>query len=270
MPQDVRVLIVEDDPYARDCMALLLTRDWRTRLVGEAGTEVEAGRALAQPVDVILLDTEVPENPEWPFRWAGQVRTRHHRPVTLCTGTRPTYEVLRQLLPDGFGGYILKSEVLYALAGAVRLAAAGKWVTTPGVQQLAHDRRLTLPANTVVLSGTGLITDFTTRESEIARLAILFSQSQPDLAEELQIRQDQVGKLVSSAYEKMGLHDILSGETRPETFFDDQEVLERFQAARKVVEQQQEAGVSTRRRKVPEMATLAFHLLTVPYLEWGR
>ena len=35
MPKDIRVLIVEDDPYARDMMSLGLTRDWRTRVVGE-------------------------------------------------------------------------------------------------------------------------------------------------------------------------------------------------------------------------------------------
>jgi len=35
MAKDIQVLIIEDDPYARDLMTLLLTRDWRTHVVGE-------------------------------------------------------------------------------------------------------------------------------------------------------------------------------------------------------------------------------------------
>jgi len=33
MHKDIPVLLNENDPYARDLMALLLTRDWRTRVV---------------------------------------------------------------------------------------------------------------------------------------------------------------------------------------------------------------------------------------------
>ena len=35
MAKDIQVLIIEDDPYARDLMTLLLTRDWRTHVIGE-------------------------------------------------------------------------------------------------------------------------------------------------------------------------------------------------------------------------------------------
>ena len=41
MAKDIQVLIIEDDPYARDLMALLLTRDWRTRVIGEIANEHE-------------------------------------------------------------------------------------------------------------------------------------------------------------------------------------------------------------------------------------
>jgi len=35
MQKELNVIIVEDDPYARDFMSMLLRRDWRTRVVGE-------------------------------------------------------------------------------------------------------------------------------------------------------------------------------------------------------------------------------------------
>jgi len=67
MQKDIRVLIVEDDPYARDLMSLLLTRDWRTRVIGEATGKQELIDFLDQPgtnVDILILDTEIPGEPE--------------------------------------------------------------------------------------------------------------------------------------------------------------------------------------------------------------
>ena len=49
MQKDIRVLIVEDDPYARDLMALLLTRDWRTQVIGELGKKEEVIDFLHRP-----------------------------------------------------------------------------------------------------------------------------------------------------------------------------------------------------------------------------
>ena len=34
MLRDIHVILIEDDLYARDYMAILLRRDWRTRVVG--------------------------------------------------------------------------------------------------------------------------------------------------------------------------------------------------------------------------------------------
>ena len=35
MPKDLYVLLIEDDPFARDLMSMLMSRDWRTRVIGE-------------------------------------------------------------------------------------------------------------------------------------------------------------------------------------------------------------------------------------------
>ena len=73
MQKDIRVLIVEDDPYARDLMSLLLTRDWRTRVIGEASGKQELIEFLDQPqtnVDILILDTEIPGEPELAFELA--------------------------------------------------------------------------------------------------------------------------------------------------------------------------------------------------------
>jgi len=262
MPKDIHVLLVEDDLYARDLMSLLLTRDWRTRVVGEFGSESDVEQFLSDPIQrvgAIVLDTEVPGDPEWPFRIAEYAARTGQKPTLLCMATQPNPDTLKQVIANCFGGYVLKHEVGYALAAAIALAAKHeKFVTTRGAYHLALRERIRLPDNAVLLDGTKPVANLTPREAEIARLAILFNHPHRDLADELVIRADQVSKHVSSVYTKLGLDEILDGEIHPETFIQDKMVLKHFQE----ILNRMEKGKSV--RKTADMATLAFHLLTVP------
>lgn len=262
MAKDIRVLLVEDDVYARDLMSMLLTRDWRTRIVGEAGTEAEVAGFLANPahrIGAVVLDTEVMGDPEWPFRLAAYAERLDPKPAILGTATRPNREVLRRMAGGQFAGYVLKGEVGYGLAAAIVLAVyAGKWVITRAGYQLALRERIPLPENAALVDGTRPVANLTPREAEIARLAILFNHPHRDLSDELLIRADQVSKHVSNVYTKLGLDEVLSGELDPETMIQDKLVLKRFQ---KILNR---VGVRPSSRKTADMATLAFHLLTVP------
>ena len=65
---DIQLIILEDDPFARNWMALLAARDWRTRLVGEFDQPLKVIPVLHQKasfVDVILMDTDIPGGEDW-------------------------------------------------------------------------------------------------------------------------------------------------------------------------------------------------------------
>jgi DNA-binding NarL/FixJ family response regulator len=262
MPKDINVLLIEDDIYARNLMTLFLTRDWRTRVIGEAGSESDVKRILEEPfqkVHAIVLDTEVPMDPEWPFRVAKIAQKHRDPPVILCTATKPAPGALKEIIKGHFGGYVLKKEVGYALASAVAEATKRhKWIVTPGVYKLALRLRIHLPENTIILDGTKPVTNLTPRESEIARLAILFNHAHRDLADELLIRADQVSKHVSNVYSKLGLDQIIAGEMSPELFIQDKLVLQHFH---RILDR---VSSPNAKRKTTDMATLAFHLLTIP------
>lgn len=262
MPKDLHVLLIEDDPFARDLMSMLLSRDWRTRVIGELGSEDDVRQFLnntIQKVDLVLIDTEMPGDPDWSFRIAEIAKTSEESPCVVFTATKSTPDALRKAIDGGFGGYLSKPEIGYALVGAIaRAAKAGQFVLTPDAYKLALQERIKLPAKSTVLDGRKLTVDLTPREAEIARLAILFNQPHRDLSDELLIRADQVAKHVSNIYSKLGLDEFLAGEIQPEAFFDDQLILKRFRDILKRV------SASPSRRKTADMATLAFHLLTVP------
>ena len=265
MAKDIQILIVEDDPYARDLMTLLLTRDWRTRVIAEIANQQELNAFLAEyhpPIDVVILDTEIPGEPDLPFALTETVRKLQKQPAILYTATQADSRVMERLVQIGFGGYVLKNELLYALGSAVAAVARGEIVITPGVKPLAA--RYSVCRDAHIIKGSRIEDLFTRRESELVRLALIFNLSIRDMADELVLSPEWVSEVVSGVYKKLGLREILAGEVSLEDYFDDPAVLER---CREITERTQTKLADGRLRKAPWMSTLAFHLLTNPYLD---
>jgi len=258
MSKDIRVLIIEDDPYARDLMSLLLTRDWRTRVVGEVAGEGDLALFLRdemQKVDVVILDTEIPGEPDIPSKLAAITQKIPVPPRILYTGTLAKREILAEVLNGNCSGYILKQDILYALGAAVALVVAGSPVVTSGIQKIAG--RYALPNGTLVLDGSKLTTNFSRRENELIRLGIVFNLAIRDIADELVLGAGWVSEIVSTIYRKLGVREILTGEVPLDLYFTDEAVLERCKEITK-------RSTTGKLRKAPWMSTLAFHLLTVP------
>ena len=262
MPRDTRVFIVEDDLFARNWMDLLLVRDWRTRVAGDAGTLdglASALKASKGRVDIILFDTDIPHNDRWLVSLLEELHTIASPPRILLTGLAPDEKLLRQSLETGYIGYLIKEEIRHSLAWACTLGSEGRWVTTPRLQILADRMGLRLPPRSVVLDGRRVMNMLTEREAEMARLAFLYSVERHDLADELSISQDWTYGLISSLYKKLGLEEILSGEVDPSLYLGNNPlvldhvkgILERLKGSKKGM----------------ELETLAFHLITTPEIE---
>jgi DNA-binding NarL/FixJ family response regulator len=262
MAKEIRVVIVEDDPYSRDLMALVLTRDWRTQVIGEVGDFEELDsfiKTRSRNIDVIVLDSEHPGGSEWPFEIASFIEGKKNAPVILDTGTRPNLRVSRRVADAGRGGYVLKNEILYALPSAVSLAYSRQLVLTPGIWSKAP--RKTFPGGTLILDGRKISTNLTRREQEMVRLALIFNLSIRDIADELVLSQGWVSEIVSTVYRKLGMREILSGEVPLDAYFEDASVLRRCE---QILSEGQAKEEGAPFRKGPWMATLAFHLITQP------
>jgi DNA-binding NarL/FixJ family response regulator len=264
MPKEVLVVITEDDPYSRDLMMILLARDWRTRVVGEFGSDcaVELASFLGEPmnrVDVMLVDTETPCSPQWPAQAAQIALAQDRPPALLYMCTRPEVGALERALQNGHG-YVVKGELLYALASAVSYVANGYFVITPQIQTIAGGH--VLPRRTAVINGRQSVVKFTQRETDLARLSILFNLAQRDIADELVLSPDFVAEVTGQVYEKLGVREMIAGNTPLETYFNDETVLAHMRAILPSTSSSRKAG-----QKAPGMSTIAFHLLTVPEIE---
>jgi len=153
-------------------------------------------------------------------------------------------------------GYVLKGEVGYSLSWMISFAYDGHWICTPGTYSLANSMNLRLPDNRLVLDGRKKIPGFTDHESEVARLAFIFSLGRRDLADELKISEQWSYGLVSELYTKMGLTDIIMGEADLFSYIGENQIIRNH-----FEEILAEIGTS---KKARDLETLAYHLITMP------
>jgi DNA-binding NarL/FixJ family response regulator len=261
MPTHYHIAIVEHDQYALSMMGMLLARDWRTRAIAELGgdkslrelgEEVQKLARSRERVDLVIIDAEIPGEPIKPFQIAALFANFSPHPRLLFIDTRinPGFIAKAAAHPD-FAGFLLKNEVLFALAAAVVQAVEGNVVITAGVDAALLpgnlERRVQVVGSANPFLGLG------PRERDIARLGILYNMAQRDIADELVIEPAYVADVMYNLYEILGLHEIVRGERPPEEVFANPIIL------RKIQEIVQPAGHG---HKAPNMPTLAFHLLT--------
>jgi DNA-binding NarL/FixJ family response regulator len=255
------VLIVEDDLYALHMMGMLLARDWRTRVIAEIDGESslkEIGLAIQkigrakERVDLVILDSELLGEHGKALQIAALFNEMIPRPRLLFTAAHRDPLLLRKAaaLPN-FSGWVLKNELLYGLAAAVVGAMEQFIVITPGVDDaiLPDELRTRLQ----VISCADPAQELGAREKDIAHLGILYNMTQRDIADELVIDPKYVADVMSDLYEILGLHEIIHGEKDAAEVFENPIILRKIQEILPPGKQD---------RKVANMPTLAFHLLT--------
>ena len=268
MTSETSVLLFEDDFFARKWMELLLRRDWRTRVVGEANNPADLNGILddlnkhEKRVDIFLIDTDMAHDPNWLAEALHKLKKQSPSTGIIFTGVEPNTQVSKWLGQSNFWGYILKDEIHCSLAWAVSLAAEHHIIVTPGVCNL-FDGTNPLPTGTLILDGRNPIplTDFSDLEEKRARMAFIFSMGRREFADEEVISSDFSYGVVSALYKKMGLNDIIRGKAEPEQFFKGHPAV--LSHLKKTIEHLK----NTNSKKAEDKETLAFHFLTLPDIE---
>lgn len=121
----IRVLLVDDDPLVRSALTMMLDGLDQLHVVGEAtdGDEVLAAVEATRP-DVVLMDIRM-------SRVDGIVATRQIRdrtdpPEIIVLTTFDSDESLLPALRAGAGGFLVKDTPPEQIAAAVRAVAAGE------------------------------------------------------------------------------------------------------------------------------------------------
>lgn len=216
----VRVLVVDDHPIWRDGTARYLAEAGFT-VAGTAGSGAQALRiAGAVMPDVVLLDLNLPDLPAAEVI-RGLLAAVPATRVLMLSASGERQDVL-DAVTAGALGYMLKSARIEELVAAVRTAAAGQPVFTPGLAGLVlgEYRRLAVggvPAADGAVNGgaaargrareAGLpVPRLTDRETEILRL-IAKGLTYPQIATRLTLSTRTVQNHVRNTLTKLQLHN---------------------------------------------------------------
>lgn len=161
----IRVLLADDEPMLRAATGLLLSQAPDIEVVAEAADGAEAIDAVGRlHIDVALVDIRMPKVDglaalEEITRIAPAVRV-----IMLTTFGEEDY--VTRALRAGAAGFLLKDTEPTQILHAVRAAAAGDAVLSPGVARQVIDRSLAAPGIRAT-QATERLAALTPREREV-------------------------------------------------------------------------------------------------------
>ncbi len=135
----ISVLLVDDDALVRTGLRMILETADDLTVVGDA----QDGHAAIDAVrrhrpDVVLMDIRMPRLDG--LAATGAIRARQHPPAVIVLTTFDTDDDVFQALEAGASGFLLKDTPPLELLHAVRVAAAGDSLLSPGVTRRVIDR----------------------------------------------------------------------------------------------------------------------------------
>ena len=216
--ESVRVLVVDDDYYAREATRVLLSRDKRTRVWGMASTLEEAEKLLAGVAGnfaphVILQDVRMAEGERAGIsaipRWKGLCPSSK----VLIMSMDCEEEVVVDAIRVGADGYVWKNESADGIATAVVQTAAGRFVVTRSVAERLLGSAVDLHGYvTEILPERHPYRELTDSIRETLHLYCVCGLSAAEVADELQVSINTVYSRIKTAYH------VLDAGTREDAF----------------------------------------------------
>ncbi len=258
MKRDILVALYSEDAYVLDWMSLLVVRDWRTRVVAEVTSPAELSELISEEhlmCDGIVMDIDSASDLKQTGAEIANSR-QDLKVLGLCRSQRQDF--FKHIPESAIAGLLYKKEIETSLGWAITFAAEGKPVFTPRGLEDAWDANFSVPKDRLVLRSMRY-PGLTERQSEIAKLAIIFSIGRRDLADELKISDQWSYGMVSELYDHLGLSDLLDENQDIHSILENDTIIKSH-----IDEILEDLGTS---KKARDLETLAFHLLTMPVIE---
>jgi DNA-binding NarL/FixJ family response regulator len=197
----ISVLLVDDDALVRAGLRMILETAPDLAIVGD----VHDGHAAIDAVgryrpDVVLMDIRMPGLDG--LAATAAIRARRHPPSVVVLTTFDTDDDVFRALEAGASGFLLKDTPPLELVHAVRLAAAGDSMLSPGVTRRVIDRFTA--ENRVQRRREALdrLTALTEREREVL-IEIGLGHANAEIATRLHMSEATVKSHISRLFDKL-------------------------------------------------------------------
>ena len=211
----IQVLIVDDDPFIRESLKLILDLDPEITVIGTCGNGEEGYQfAKSHPeVDIVLMDIRMPLCDG--VEGTQKLKSLENPPSVLILTTFDDDEYIIQAIRNGANGYLLKNAPPARIISGIKSVFEGNHLIHPDIARklagMLHSRDesspiTTAPANssrsTKDLSAAGL----TAAEQEIVR-HIADGKSNKEIASALFLSEGTVKNYISEILGKLALRD---------------------------------------------------------------
>ena len=216
--EPIRVLIVDDDYYAREATRALLSHDRRTRVWGTSETNAETVRLLSEAApalhpDVVLHDVHMTEGPRAGIEAIPVIKSLSPSAKILIMSMDREEEVIIDAIVAGADGYVWKNESADGLSSAVVECAAGRFVVTRSVAEKLLGSAVDLHGYaTEILPEAHPYRGLTNAIRETLHLYCICGMSANEISSELQVSVNTVYSRIKTAYQ------ILDVQSREEAF----------------------------------------------------
>jgi DNA-binding NarL/FixJ family response regulator len=197
----ISVLLVDDEALVRAGLRMILETADDLTVVGDA----EDGRAAIEAVgrsrpDVVLMDIRMPRMDG--LAATAAIRARADPPAIVVLTTFDTDDAVFRALEAGATGFLLKDTPPAELLRAVRLAAAGDAMLSPGVTRRLIDRFTAEDRSRSRRDALDRLRGLTEREREVL-VEIGLGRANADIATHLYMSEATVKTHISHLFDKL-------------------------------------------------------------------
>jgi DNA-binding NarL/FixJ family response regulator len=255
----LRVLVVSNDKFARNWITQLLMRDWRTQVTEEIDRlddllgDLDSTRSKF--LDVAVIDTDNID-----FELSDLLESLEKIELKfLLLSKVPDEELFSLINLPHFRGYLTKEKSDISLPWALHFAYQGFLVFSDDITSFNSFPTYVNRRKYLILSDIEALDYLTPSENRIAQLALVFSMSRGNLADELMLSPGSSTTMVSNLYNALGVNDLLKGNDWIRFKLDENPLISSH------LEQKGENSYTTNKNSNKE--TLAYHVYTKPKVQ---
>ncbi|MGH3690417.1 MAG: response regulator [Microbacterium sp.] len=200
--QEIRVVIVDDDPLVRSALSHFVSRDPEIKVIAQAedGLEAIATVEREQP-DVVMMDVQMPEMDG--IEATGVIAERWPHVRVLAVTTLDGSDTVLPMLSAGASGYLLKDSSAEDIVSGVREVHSGASSLSPRIASMLikHVR-----ASTPVAADAAALEPLTDREAEVLQ-CLAQGMSNAEIAKTLIVSEGTVKAHLGRMMSKWHLRD---------------------------------------------------------------